>query len=209
LNEIGVFKESKDVEKRFLMKLRINAARVPSRNNLNNNLGDPMGRLLKLVGVLILLSSNSAFAINDFNLTWYNRTTRDPSTFNSADYKNTVFVLEVYQLRCAPCNTNAANVKALAASYQSNANVKVIDLGIDQDQDSYRQWVLRHQPTHPVLIDTGRTVSFALGTQTTPSTYILDCNKNVRWQHTGVWTQTTLTDINNQIASLSTMQCHP
>lgn len=168
-----------------------------------------MSLLLKLASVVVLLSSTSAFAINDFNLTWYNRTTRDPATFNSADYKNTVFVIEVYQLRCPPCNTNAANVKALAATYQSNPNVQVIDLGIDQDQDSYRQWVLRHQPQHPVLIDTGRTVSFALGVQTTPTTYILDCNKNVRWQHTGVWTPANLTDINSQIATLSTMQCHP
>lgn len=168
-----------------------------------------MSRLLKLTSILLLLSSSSAFAINDFNLTWYNRTTKDPATFNSADYKNTVFVIEVYQLRCPPCNTNAANVNALAAAYKNNANVQVIDLGIDQDQDSYRQWVMRHQPQHPVLIDTGRTVAFALGVQTTPTTYILDCNKDVRWQHNGVWTPTTLTDINAQIATLSTMQCHP
>jgi len=168
-----------------------------------------MSLSLKLAGLIIFFQTSSVFAISDFNLTWYNRTDRDPATFNSADYKNTVFVIEVYQLRCPPCNTNAPNVKALAASHQNNAHVKVLDIGIDQDQDSYRQWVMRHQPQHPVLIDTGRTVAFALGVQSTPSTYILDCNKNVRWQHTGVWTPANLQEINNQIEVLSSMKCHP
>jgi len=191
--------------KTFLMKLQGKIARV--RKGHTKKLEDPMSRLLKTACILILLTSNSAFAINDFNLTWYNRTSEDPATFNSADYKNTVFVIEVFQLRCPPCNTNAGNVKDLAAAYQSNPNIQVIDLGIDQDQDSYRQWVMRHQPEHPVLIDTGRTVSFALGVRSTPTTYILDCNKNIRWQHTGVWTSSNLSDINNQIETLSSMRC--
>lgn len=164
-------------------------------------------RLINVFASLLLMASTSAFAISDFNLTWFNRTSDQPQTFNSADYKNTVFILEVYQLNCAPCNSNEPNVKALADFYKSNDKVKVLDLGIDQDLNSYTKWIARHQQNHPVLIDTGRTVAQQLGVQLTPTAYLLDCNKNVKWQHTGEWSAHQIAEIKGIVTSLATQRC--
>lgn len=164
-------------------------------------------RLVNVLASMLLMASTSAFAISDFNLTWFNRTADQPQTFNSADYKNTVFILEVYQLNCAPCNTNEPNVKALAEFYESNDKVKVLDIGIDQDLNSYTRWVTRHQQKHPVLIDTGRKIAQELGVQYTPTTYILDCNKNVTWQHTGEWTAEHVASIKSAVTALSSQRC--
>lgn len=164
-------------------------------------------RFISALFFMTLMSSTAAFAISDFNLTWFNRTTDQPQTFNSADYKNTVFILEVYQLNCPPCNSNEPRVNALDEFYKTNDKVKIISLGIDQDLNQYTKWIARHQPKHPVLIDRGRVVAQQLGTQSTPTTYILDCNKNIKWQHTGEWTADQVAEIKGVVTSLADLRC--
>lgn len=163
--------------------------------------------LLGSLTSLLLLASTSALAVGDFNLPWKNRTDRDPTTWNSADYKNSAFVVEVYQLRCPPCNTNAANINNIAATYANNSKVQVISTGLDQDETSYKQWIMRHSPNHPVLMDENRTLSRQLGVTVTPTTFVLDCNKNVKWQHSGVLTSDNINEIKSTINSLSGQRC--
>lgn len=163
--------------------------------------------LMKSLVSMLLLVSGSAFAVSDFDLPWKNRGSLDPQTWNSASYKNTVYVVEVYQLRCPPCNTNAANVNSLAAEFKSNSKVQVVSVGLDQDDNSYVSWISRHNPNHPVLMDAGRSLSRQLGVASTPTAYILDCNKNVKWQHSGVWSAETVNTIRSTISSLSQQRC--
>ena len=98
-----------------------------------------------------------------------------------------VYVVESYFLSCPYCNDNAPNVHELAEQYVMAANVHVLDLGIDRSDSQYATWISRHNPEHPVLKDSSRTVTSQLGTTGYPSAYVLDCDMNVVYKTTGVW----------------------
>ena len=164
--------------------------------------------LLKTAAVLILTWSTPSLAISDFSLPWYDRSGTSQQTYNSYDYRNSVFVIEVFQLRCPLCNDNAPNIANLADEYRrSFMSTQVLSIGLDQDEQSYRQWIMRHSPSHPVLKDVGRQISQQLGVTQTPGTFVLDCRLNVRWQHSGVWSTTTISEIKATVSTLSQQPC--
>jgi len=142
-----------------------------------------MKRLLALT--VFTLSSSWALAVTPFSLPWMNGT----GNYNSSDHPNTVFVVENYFLDCPYCNDNAPNIDQIASDFSTNARVQVLDVGIDKDDASYREWIQRHNPNHPVLKDAQETLTRQLGTTGYPSTYVLDTNLNVVYSHTGEFEQ--------------------
>jgi len=102
-----------------------------------------------------------------------------------------VFVIEAYFNTCPYCNENAPNVDRLAADYDGDARVKVLDVGIDRSITEYESWIRKHNPNHPVLKDDKRKLISQLGTTSYPSTYVLDADGNVKFRSVGSWNSST------------------
>jgi hypothetical protein len=152
------------------------------------------------------LASVASAQVDAFELAWKNGPTRD-ATFATADYPDSVFVLELYQNSCSACNRNAPNVDELAAEYAGNDKVQVADVGVAQNEREFQNWISRHQPNHPVLAGR-RTVVQQLGLQGTPTTVVLDCGLNIVYRNAGVWSAQVKRQLRSVIDStLATQEC--
>lgn len=147
------------------------------------------------------------FAIAPFERTWMNHP--DPTTiYRSNDYPRAVFVIEGYFKSCPYCNDNAPMVNRLRTHYANHPNnVQIIDMGRDCRGSDYHAWIERHNPNHPVLNDCGMKVLSQLAIEGYPTTYILDCNLNVKKQHSGPWTAATFNTIVDEINALIVAGC--
>lgn len=149
--------------------------------------------------------AKSAVAGISFNLPWMNG--EAGATYSTAEFPGSVFVLETYFLGCPYCNDNAPNVDALAEEYAFDLRVQVLDLGIDQQDSQYAEWIRRHQPNHPVVKDVGRKVVRQLGTRAYPSVYVVDCNGNVAYKYEGAWNASVKAAIRAKINALLQGTC--
>lgn len=129
-----------------------------------------------------------------------------------ADYVSTahpgaVFVIEAYFLGCPYCNDNAANVDDLVDAYPDEPLLQVLDVGVDRSDSDYATWISRHQPNHPVLKDSSRSLIHQLGTSGYPSSYVLDCHGVVQFSGTGEWDSRELQSIKTAIDRLLAQGC--
>lgn len=147
--------------------------------------------LLGLSVILMGAGNVSPFSLKQMN--------GDQQMFNSDDHRGAVYVIENYFESCSYCNDNAPNVDAMATAYKDNVRVFVLDVGIDRRDSQYQSWITRHKPNHPVLNDASRILTNQLGTTGYPSTYVLDCNLNVKFTSTGVWNSATVAEIKKAI----------
>lgn len=105
--------------------------------------------------------------------------------------RNDVVVVEAYFNTCPYCNDNAANVDDLAEEFSHELRLKVVDVGIDRKTSDYQAWISKHNPNHPVLMDSNKKLISQLGTSSYPSTYVIDCQGNVKFRSVGVWSSLT------------------
>lgn len=96
-------------------------------------------------------------------------------------------VLDFFFNACPACNTNARNVRELAEEFHGTA-AQVVEVSIDDDQDSYDSWIGRHGGRHPVLNGSDGDLVRLLGVRRYPTVVVLDENHEVVWRHVGVWT---------------------
>lgn len=166
-------------------------------------------KFLMILATLILASCSASDSslkgvgdtVNPWSLRWFNAP-QTGTMYNSADHLGAVFVLESFFQTCSYCNENAPNVDALATAYKDDARVQILDIGIDKTDRSYQLWVSQHNPNHPVLMDTAKTLTNQLGTTGYPSTYVLDCTMKVLYKSTGVWDSATKKELKDQIDGL-------
>lgn len=158
--------------------------------------------------VLALIASPAWGAVKPFSLPWMNQSSGE-ATYHSVDHPGGVFVIEAYFLNCPYCNDNAPNVDRLADKYRGNPRVQVLDVGVDRNDSQYESWIQKHNPNHPVLKDPRRTVIGPLGTTGFPSTYVLDCNGNVRESTSGLWNATKKAQLEQAIEKLLGETCYP
>ena len=165
-----------------------------------------------VVPALLLASSSvaSALTVTPFSLPWMNSTTTPRGNYVSADHTNGIFVVEAYFLGCPYCNENAQNVNDLATAYENESRVQVLDVGIDRSPSQYDEWIRRHSPNHPVLMDASRTLIRQLGTSGYPSTYVLNCRGEVVYTgEGGPWEAAEKAAIKAAIDGLLAQECAP
>jgi hypothetical protein len=131
----------------------------------------------KLLPLLCLLVSSSAFAVDPFSLPWINS---EQGTYSSTEYPNGIFVINNFWNGCDWCHILEDSVQELAGEYASQGRVQILDVGVDQADASYFQWIDRHRPNHPVLKDVGRALANELGSTAYPTTYVLDCHLDIK-----------------------------
>lgn len=142
-----------------------------------------------------------------FALPWMNSSQSD--TYESRNHPSGIFVIETYYKTCPHCNDNAPNVNSLTEKYKNHSRVQVLDVGVDQEKSKYHAWIQQHSPNHPVLMDVSRKLTRELGTQGYPSTYVLDCNGQVKAETVGSWGTQERRKIENAIDALLQEQCMP
>ena len=152
------------------------------------------------LSVIFSMLSTSALAnsIDPANteFPWMNSPSRD-GRYIMGDHPSRVHVFEAFSAGCTWCAFNAPQVKAMAEEYTklSEINdrygrVQFIDLGLDEDQASYQNWIARHNPPFPVVKDEGRNVWAALNqTNGIPQTFVVDCNGELVDHTIGYWNE--------------------
>ena len=140
-------------------------------------------------------------------LPWKNGPVRD-SIYKFSENATKVHVLEAWRIDCSWCNRNAAQVKALANEYATDADVQFLDLGLDANDSAYTQWIARHTPSFPVVKDTDRAVWNALHSEEgVPQTFVVDCAGNLVDYTVGYWGQSEKDAIKAAIAVAKDTTC--
>ena len=120
-----------------------------------------------------------------FEMADYN--TKDHTIYKTTDHPGAVFVLEYYGNFCGPCNENVPNIDDLVKEYKDRtAEVQILDVSIDQDDDEYTDWIDKHHPTYPVLADKSRSESKKLKIKYIPTINVVDCGGNLTYQYVGI-----------------------
>jgi len=159
-----------------------------------------MKTLFFRASVWTLMSMSSlGFSIVHFELPWVNAESETNAVYQSSQYSGAVWVIETFFLGCPYCNDNAPNVNALQQHFKNDARVQILDVGIDQSDSSYAEWIRRHKPNHAVLKDASRKLVRQLGTTSYPTTYVLDQKLNVVYKSTGVWSSKTTAQIKTAV----------
>ena len=140
-------------------------------------------------------------------LPWMNAPTAG-TTYDSTTHQGAVFILEAYQLRCAPCNDNAPRFAAVANAFSSDPRAQFVELGLDTTDRDYTQWIARYHPQHPVLKDANHAVWGPLGGTGTPTTWILDCHMDVAWTHVGALGDDGQADLQAAVESALAAPCN-
>lgn len=121
--------------------------------------------------------------------------------------KNSVLVIEAYFNTCPYCHQNAPQVDDLSGFFSENSRVEVIDLGVDRRDSDYTAWISKHQPNHPVVKDSERKIISQLGTKSYPSTYVMDCQGNIVFKTSGVWSKSTRKKIEDAVDGALNVSC--
>lgn len=158
-----------------------------------------------MMASLTLTAAATLFSISPFKLPLMSGA--DGAQFDTASYRKTVFVVEGFQLRCGPCNDNAPNIGDLASFYSYEDRVQVVDLGLDRAKSDYKQWIQRHDVKHDVVMDANRAVWGQLRGSGTPTTWVVDCNMNVKYEHVGTWDDDTKAKVHKVIDELLDGDC--
>ena len=103
-------------------------------------------------------------------------------------------VLEFYFNGCPACERNAANVQRLAVDRHGD-QANVVEVGIDDDDEVYADWINRHAPVNPVLKDASRALARRLGVRSYPTTIVLDAAHREVYRTSGVWSSRTYREI--------------
>jgi peroxiredoxin len=152
------------------------------------------------------VADSSLKSVESINLKWMNADSAD-AVYKSDDHKSGIFVLEFYQDSCGPCNTNVSNVHTIAKEFKDESRVQVLDVGIDSSPSKYKNWIRKHSPIHPVLMDQGGKLFRSLGMSATPTMVILDCNLNEVHRAVGGWAGSRMDTIRGVINGQLTNEC--
>lgn len=161
-----------------------------------------------ILTIMTMSFARTAFGITPFSLPWMNHQDGPSTLYKSSDHPSGIFVIETFYRACGYCNMNEINHINLAKEYLDTPRVQFLDLGKDTNQRDYEIWISNHHPNHPVLKDATRIVIKELGAGMYPSTFIVDCRGNVRYEHEGTWDSTAIIEeIRNNIDKLLEETC--
>ena len=153
-----------------------------------------------------LLCSILASAVEPFELPWVNAPL-GKTHFKSNETKNATLIVVPFYDRCASCNANAREINELANRYANEPKIQFIEVGLDQEPDSDRGWVTRHNPNHPVLQDEKGILIGQLGASTLPEAFVLDCRGKIVFRVWGEWRSSEKLAIMNAIDAVSKVNC--
>jgi cytochrome c biogenesis protein CcmG/thiol:disulfide interchange protein DsbE len=114
-------------------------------------------------------------------------------TLDLGKLRGKVVVLNLWATWCAPC---VQELPSLLALKQKMPDIAVVAVSTDQDEDVYRQFLVKHHVDVPTVRDSDQKVNALYGTVQIPETYIIDRQGVLRRKFIGAqdWTGPEITD---------------
>ena len=155
-----------------------------------------------LLGIVlgVVLTASAQAQVDEFELTWANGP-EGTSIYNSADHPDAVFLIKIFSLHCGACRANIPAFSELASAYSELDAVQTLNIGVAQSPRELRRWVGLTDNAYPVLAGR-RALMRQLGVRGTPTTVILNQDRQVIWRHSGSWSRSDRREIKATIESL-------
>ncbi len=128
---------------------------------------------------------------------------RSGEYYSSVSHIGSVFVLEFFFEKCPYCHENESNVERLAEEFAGNDKVQILEVSIDCDSDSYRDWIRRHEPRSPVLNDCNGQLVDPLEISGFPTTIVFRPDGQQAMRGSGVWSEATYNRIKDYLNQAS------
>ena len=113
--------------------------------------------------------------------------TLDGGIFDTADYQDSVLLINFWATWCAPCRVEIPDLIALQEEFGSEA-FQVIGISIDQDPPRYvQEFVDAMEINYPVLIDEGEVSDAFGGVYALPTTFVVDKKGNITHRTIGLF----------------------
>lgn len=104
------------------------------------------------------------------------------STVRLANYRGKVVLVNFWWSQCAPC---LEELPSLLELHHVDPNLAIIAVSIDDDPDSYKQFIARHHVDLITVRDPDQTAPKLFGTDMWPETYLIDRKGVIRRKFVG------------------------
>ena len=102
----------------------------------------------------------------------------DGKTHALSDYAGKPLLVNFWATWCPPCRTEMPDLDAVHQRL-APAGLRVMGVSIDEDVNPVREFRLRRNIGFPLIMDSGRTLSAALGVTTFPTTFLVARNNQI------------------------------
>ena len=114
----------------------------------------------------------------------------DGSTFDIANERGNVVLLNLWATWCGPCRYEIPELEKLHKDH-SGQRFKVVGVSVDEGGDQVvRDFVNEQKVTYPIVLDPQSKLSYILDTVILPTSVIVDRSGKVVWKKLGVVTAT-------------------
>ena len=104
------------------------------------------------------------------------------STVHLASYRGKVVLLNFWWSQCAPC---LEELPSLIQLHHDDPNLVILAVSIDEDPDSYKQFIARHHVDLITVRDPNQSAPRLFGTDMWPETYLIDRQGIIRRKFVG------------------------
>ena len=114
-------------------------------------------------------------------------------TVDLSKLRGKIVVLNLWATFCAPC---VEELPSLLALQQKMPQLAVVAVSMDQDDEIYRRFLIKHHVDVLTVRDADQKVNALYGTVQIPETYIIDASGNIRRKFIGAqdWTSPEIID---------------
>lgn len=115
----------------------------------------------------------------------YSSPNLDGSTYDPAQKRGTVQLVNIWATWCGPCRYEIPELQAIHDRYKSRG-FEVIGVSVDETGiDGVRKFVEEQKMTYPVVLDEKGTLADMLQTSVLPTTILLDREGKIVWKKLG------------------------
>ncbi len=104
------------------------------------------------------------------------------STVRLASYRGKVVLVNFWWSQCAPC---LEELPSLLQLHHDDPDLAILAVSIDEDEDSYRQFIARHHVDLITVRDPNQSAPKLFGTDMWPESYLIDRKGIIRRKFVG------------------------
>ncbi|MCB9454280.1 MAG: TlpA family protein disulfide reductase [Anaerolineaceae bacterium] len=109
----------------------------------------------------------------------FSLTTFDGTTYNLADLRGKVVIINFWASWCGPCRVEAPDLQTVWEKYQDRGDVLLLGVAYTDTEDGAKAFIAEYSQTYPNGMDLGTRISDAYNIQGVPETFVIDQHGNV------------------------------